>query len=147
MFLLNILCHITANCSSAISIHPMFLLNRTLCRSLQQKTYFNTSHVSIKRIWQSLITKSLQNFNTSHVSIKPIMEELEQPSLKDFNTSHVSIKQSAHSGGTSYFGISIHPMFLLNKAEHTDYNCLFLISIHPMFLLNYSCLPFFVWIV
>ena len=79
---------------SKISIHLMFLLILTRCQ-LQNETenYFNTSHVSINRLFQNsketfpgisihlmflLIGMPIyaeaieENFNTSHVSINPV---------------------------------------------------------------------------
>ena len=118
-----------------ISIHLMFLLIPERIQKYPQIIYFNTSHVSINRLWylRSLRSSPISihlmfllilsrshsfsftdnNFNTSHVSINPMRTKPTRSRLHNFNTSHVSINLSL-CGGVGYdFLISIHLMFLL----------------------------------
>ena len=118
-----------------ISIHLMFLLIPERIQKYPQIIYFNTSHVSINRLWylRSLRSSPISihlmfllilsrshsfsftdnNFNTSHVSINLLHFIHALRELFHFNTSHVSINLSSDSTPLCTSNISIHLMFLL----------------------------------
>ena len=59
-----------------ISIHLMFLLIESDTTGRSFENCFNTSHVSINRVYFSIPIFSRHNFNTSHVSINPNHPEI-----------------------------------------------------------------------
>ena len=81
---------------SKISIHLMFLLILTRCQ-LQNETenYFNTSHVSINRLFQN----SKETFPGISIHLMflliPDINQFKPSQATYFNTSHVSINRNA----------------------------------------------------
>ena len=103
---------------SKISIHLMFLLILTRCQ-LQNETenYFNTSHVSINRLFQN----SKETFPGISIHLMflliPDINQFKPSQATYFNTSHVSINRISKPFRKCLIRISIHLMFLLIAAE------------------------------